>query len=192
MTANEALSKIRVMLGLSEVELDETKVLKDTTTETTETTDITLASATLVDGTIVKTEGDFEVGKQLLVETAEGDIPAPEGQHETTDGLLVSVDAEGVITSIDEVIVEEETKEENFNDDFVNQLVNALKPSFDKIEELSNEVKTLKGEFMEFKDEPGSAKVYNNLDDYTKRENDLMSGRMAKLIELRNNKNKNI
>ena len=188
MTAQEALGKIRVMLGLSEVELDETKVVKDASTETTETTNIELASTTLVDGTIVKTEGDFEVGKQLLVETAEGDIPVPEGQHETTDGLLISVDAEGVITSIDEVVVEEEQKEESFNEDFVNQLVGALKPSLDKIEELSNEIKTLKGEFMEFKDEPGSAKVYNNLSDYTKRENDLMSGRMAKLIELRKNK----
>ena len=186
MTAQEALGKIRVMLGLNEVEVSETNTTTDASVETTETTNIELASATLLDGTIVKTEGDFEVGKQLMVETAEGEIPAPEGSHETTDGLIVSVDANGVITSIDEVVVEEQ--EQNFSDDFIGELVNVLKPSLDKIKELSNDIKTLKGEFMQFKDEPGSVKVYNNLNDYTKRENDLMSGRMAKLVELRKNK----
>jgi hypothetical protein len=185
MTAQEALVKIRLMLGLNDVELSENNTTKDASVETAKTSEIKLASATLVDGTIVKTEGDFEVGKQLLVETAEGDIPAPEGQHETTDGLLVTVDASGIITSIDEIVVEEE---QSFSNDFVSELVNALKPSLDKIESLSNEIKTLKGEFHAFKDEPGSAKVFNNLTDYTKRENDLMSGRMAKLLELRKNK----
>ena len=188
MTAQEALGKIRVMLGLNEVELDETKVVKDADVETTETTDIELASATLVDGTIVKTEGEFEVGKQLVVETEEGDIPAPLGSHETTDGQVISVDAEGVIVSIEEVVVEEEEKEQEFSNDFVSELINTLKPSLDKIEELSNDIKTLKGEFMAFKDEPGSAKIYNNLDDYKQRENDLINGRISKLIELRKQK----
>ena len=187
MTANEALGKIRVMLGLSEVELDETKVVGDASVETTDTTNIELATATLVDGTIVKVEGDFEVGKQLVVETEDGDIPAPEGSHETTDGQIISVDAEGVIVSIEEVVVEEE-QEQEFNDDFVNTLVNALKPSLDKIEELSNEINKLKGEFMEFKDEPGAPKVYNNLNDYTSKEGELINGRIAKLVELRKNK----
>ena len=185
MTANEALGKIRVMLGLSEVELDETKVVGDASAETTDTTNIELATATLVDGTIVKVEGDFEVGKQLVVETEDGEIPAPEGSHETTDGQVISVDAEGVIVSIEEVVVEEE---QEFNDDFVNTLVNALKPSLDKIEELSNEINKLKGEFMEFKDEPGAPKVYNNLNDYTSKEGELINGRIAKLVELRKNK----
>lgn len=190
MTANEALGKIRVMLGLNEVELDETKVVGDASVETTEDNNLQLASATLLDGTIVKVEGEFEVGKQLVVETEEGDLPAPLGNHETTDGLIVSVDEAGVITSIEEVVVEEEQKEE-FSNDLINELVNTLKPSLDKIEELSNDIKTLKGEFMEFKDEPAGAKVYNNLDDYKKRENDLINGRISKLIELRkNNKNK--
>ena len=53
MTATEALDKIRVMLGLEQVE-------STTEVETkTETTTIELAEATLLDGTIVKTEGEF-------------------------------------------------------------------------------------------------------------------------------------
>ena len=182
MTAQEALGKIRVMLGLNEAELSEVNTTEDALVETTE---VKLASTTLLDGTIVETEGDFEVGKQLVVVTEEGEkIPAPEGQHETTDGFILSVDAEGIITSIDEVVAEEEVETE-LSDDIVNQLVNALKPSLEKIDELSKEVNKLKGEFHAFRDEPAGAKVYNNLNEYTTREQDLMTGRVNKLIELR-------
>ena len=186
MTANEALGKIRVMLGLEEVESETTIVETET-----ETTNVELAEATLLDGTVVKVEGEFEVGKELLVVTDETESPAPQGRHETTSGLILSVDENGVITEIEEVVAEEETEvEENFSDDLINQLVSALQPSLDKIEELSNEVKALKGEFHEFRDEPGSPKIYNNLNDINKDEQSIMSGRMAKILEVRRNKNK--
>lgn len=178
MTATEALDKIRVMLGLEQVE-STTEV--ETKTETT----IELAEATLVDGTIVKVEGDFEVGKSLVVVTDEEEIQAPEGNHETTDGVIVSVDENGVITAIEEVVVEEEKEEQNFSDDLISQLVGAIQPSLDKIEELSNEVKALKGEFHEFKDEPAGMKVSNNLSDYKKAEDNILESRMEKIIELR-------
>ena len=183
MTAIEAINKIRIMLGL-----DDANANVDASVEKT-ISNVELASATLLDGTIVKTEGDFEVGKQLLVETAEGDIPAPEGIHETTDGLLVSVDSNGIITSIEEKAVEEtETKEQEFNGDFVNALVNALKPSLDKIDKLTEEVGKLKGQFREYIEEPATPKIYNNLNDLVKREQNLMDSRIAKLVELRKQK----
>jgi len=84
MTKEEAINKIRILLGA------------ETKTEA-------FAQATLVDGTEVSVEGDFEVGKSLSVVTEEGNIPAPEGTHETTDGALVTVDESGVITSIEMV-----------------------------------------------------------------------------------------
>lgn len=185
MTANEALGKIRVMLGLEEVEgVGGESGTSGASVETeTETTNIELAEATLVDGTVVKVEGEFEVGKSLVVVTEEGEIPAPEGNHETTDGVIVSVDADGVITAIEEVVVEE--TEENFSDDLVSQLVSAIQPSLDKIDELSNEVKALKGEFHQFKDEPAGMKVSNNLNDYNKAEDSIMERRMQKILELR-------
>lgn len=191
MTAVEALGKIRVMLGLEEVE-------GTTSLETeTATIDIELAEATLVDGTEVYTEGALEVGNRLLIKTPEGEESpyAPSAIHETTDGLLIGVGEDGEIMEISEVAPEEEVVDEvvvetkeNFNEDFINKLVGVLKPSFDKIDEMSNEIKTLKGEFSEFKDEPAGKKVFNNLNDYQKREADLMGGRVAKLVELRNNK----
>ena len=60
MTAQEALYKIRVMLGVE----DDKNVSLETETETT---DIALAEATLVDGTVVYTDGELEVGNRLLM-----------------------------------------------------------------------------------------------------------------------------
>ena len=87
MNASDALTKIRVMLGM------EPEV---------EATSVELAEATLADGTVVKVEGELAEGKALLVVTEEGEIPAPEGIHETSDGKLITVDAGGVITAIEE------------------------------------------------------------------------------------------
>lgn len=59
--------------------------------------------ATLVDGTKVtnKMEGDFEVGQELYVITAEGEeVAAPSGEHTTESGIVVTVDEAGIITGI--------------------------------------------------------------------------------------------
>ena len=174
MTANEAIKKIKVMLGVEQV------------VETVET-EIQLAEATLVDGTIVKVEGEFEVGKQLLVVTAEGDIAAPEGIHETTDGLLVTVDAQGVITNLEETTKESEEVEAKasteLSEDFVNQIVNILD---NKFKEFETKLQTLNHEFSAFKNEPAGKKITNNLNEVQKSEGDLATARYEKLVEFRN------
>jgi|688.fasta_scaffold504550_3 tRNA(Phe) wybutosine-synthesizing methylase Tyw3 len=174
MTANEAIKKIKVMLGVEQV------------VETAETK-IQLAEATLVDGTIVKVDGEFEVGKQLLVVTAEGDIAAPEGIHETTDGLLVTVDAQGVITNLEETTKESEEVEAKasteLSEDFVNQIVNILD---NKFKEFETKLQTLNHEFSAFKNEPAGKKITNNLNDVQKSEGDLATARYEKLVEFRN------
>lgn len=58
-----------------------------------------MASATLTDGTVIKWEGELAVGTAILVETAEGDIPAPDGTHEVEGGTLVTT-VGGVVTEI--------------------------------------------------------------------------------------------
>ena len=174
MTANEAIKKIKVMLGVEQV------------VETVET-EIQLAEATLVDGTIVKVDGEFEVGKQLLVVTAEGDIAAPEGIHETTDGLLVTVDAQGVITNLEETTEESEEVEAKasteLSEDFVNQIVNILD---NKFKEFETKLQTLNHEFSAFRNEPAGKKITNNLNDVQKSEGDLATARYEKLVEFRN------
>jgi len=174
MTANEAIKKIKVMLGVDQV------------VETAETK-IQLAEATLVDGTIVKVEGEFEVGKQLLVVTAEGDIAAPEGIHETTDGLLVTVDAQGVITNLEETTKESEEVEAKasteLSEDFVNQIVNILD---NKFKEFETKLQTLNHEFSAFKNEPAGKKITNNLNETNQVQGDLATARYEKIVEFRN------
>lgn len=183
MTAQEALYKIRVMLGVEDTN-------KEVSLETETDTNVKLAETTLVDGTTIKTEGEFVEGAQVLVVTPEGDIPAPMGVHETTDGLLVEVDEQGVIVSITEPTEEEAKKEdkksyeEGFNEDVIGQIVGGLKPMFD---ELQNQINTLKGEFSEFKDEPATDKIKNNLNELNRVQNGVVETRLKKIMELREN-----
>jgi hypothetical protein len=172
MTAAEAIKTIKVMLGVDQV------------VETT-VTEVKLAEATLVDGTVVKVEGEFEVGKQLVVVTAEGDVPAPEGIHETTEGLLVTVDAEGVITNLEEKEeeVEAEATEATLSEDFVKQIVNIIDTRFN---ELNNKLQNLNQEFSAFKNEPAGKKITNNLNETNQFQGDIASARFEKIVEFRN------
>lgn len=72
--------------------------------------------AKLVDGTIVRVEGDsteFKVGDALKVMTEAGEIvKAPEGMHELVDGTILVVDAEGKITEVRTPEVKEEEEME--------------------------------------------------------------------------------
>jgi len=177
MTAQEALYKIRVMLGVEDTN-EEVSLETKTSTE-----EVKLAEATLVDGTVVKTEGEFEVGKQLFVVTEEGDIPVPEGLHETSEGVIIGVDEAGIIVSIEEpaeeVIVEEK---EQFGDDLVNQIVGALSP---KLDDLQKQINSIKGEFHEFRDGPATDKIRNNIGAMNKVEQSIHDARMATILEMR-------
>ena len=96
MNAKETLQEIRTMLGFSD-----------------EPIAVELATATLTDGTVIKWEGELSVGTAILVETAEGDIPAPDSTHEVEGGTLVTTVA-GIVTEIVEPEVEIEIEAEEF------------------------------------------------------------------------------
>jgi hypothetical protein len=81
MNAKDTLKQVRVLLGFDE----ETKV--------------EFATATLTDGTIISWEGDLAVGTSIMVQTADGDISAPDATHELEDGTLVTT-VGGVVTEI--------------------------------------------------------------------------------------------
>lgn len=170
MTPNDAISKIRVLLGVQEVA----------------TVEVALASATLVDGTEVSVEGEFEVGKALSVVTEEGNIAAPAGVHQLTDNRLVTVDEAGIITQIEEVapeaqeeeeveveMEEEITEEENSDEeektevviemedkeDMVGKIVEAIAPYFEEIKELKEKVVEMEGKFQKFSKEPAAQPI---------------------------------
>jgi len=98
MNAKETLKEIRTMLGFSE---EETKV--------------EMATATLTDGSIIEWEGELAVGTAVFVQTAEGDIPAPDATHEVEGGMLVTT-VDGIVTEMvePEVEVEVEVAAEEF------------------------------------------------------------------------------
>ena len=187
MTAKEAINKISVMLGVAQEG------------ETAET-QVNLAEATLLDGTKVRVDGDFEVGKPLFVITEEGDVYAPEGKHETETGLVISVDADGVITAIEEKEAEEEAPEEapaeeeaeleaetsvSLSEEVVSQVMNALNAISENISALETRLNATEEEFHTFKNEPAGKKITNNLNEVQKTENDLAAARFNKLVEFR-------
>ncbi len=79
--------------------------------------EIAFGELTLVDGTIVVFEGEeLAAGMLLNVKGEEGIVPAPDGVHETTTGLLVTT-KDGVVEMIEtkeETTVEEVEVENQF------------------------------------------------------------------------------
>ena len=167
MTANNAIQKIRVLLGVEE-----------------EVVAIAMATDKLVDGTEVKVEGELEVGKALVVVTEEGDIPAPAGSHQTESNNIITVDEAGVITQIEEVTeeateeVEEEVKVEmeeevtveveneeeekvevEMEEEMIVKIVEAMKPYFEEIKELKEKVVEMEGNFNAFSKEPATKPI---------------------------------
>jgi len=172
MTTNEAINKIRVLLGAEQPAAEK----------------VEMANATLIDGTEVSVEGDFEVGKTLSVITEEGSIPAPAGVHQTTENLLVTVNDAGIITQIEEISeeaqkdeekeeMEEDKKEEvamedhgdkekmeeedkvEMQEEMIVKIVDAMKPYFEEIKEMQKEVEEMKAKFQKFSKEPAAKPV---------------------------------
>jgi len=64
------------------------------------------ASATLKDGTTVEAE-EFAPGNPLFIVAEDGTKkPAPEGEHQTDDGNIIEVDADGNIVGVENAAVE--------------------------------------------------------------------------------------
>jgi hypothetical protein len=75
---------------------------------------VAFGELTLVDGTVVKFEGDAPVeGGALMVVGADGEVPAPDGTHETSTGLLITTQG-GIIQSIEEKQMETPVAAEEF------------------------------------------------------------------------------
>ena len=193
MNVNDVIKKLKVMLSTDEVV--ETK----------------FAEATLVDGVEVYTEGELEVGAILFVRAGEGvseDPFAPAGQHETTDGKIITVGENGEITSIEdkaeEVEAEEEIKEEvkmeeeeeikveekEFDmDELVEAIVEIVKPQGEVIEELKKELGALKERFNKVAGEPAAKPVRNTFSENKAIRDEMFAKRMDALAAIRKSKN---
>jgi len=63
--------------------------------------EVKLAQMTLIDGVTVLEAEAFEPEYSVGIVTAEGIVPAPVGVHETTDGMVITVEVEGIIKSVE-------------------------------------------------------------------------------------------
>ena len=203
MTVNEAITKLRVMLSGSTEEVIETPVSMEEEITTEEET-VKMAEATLVDGTMVYTEGELAVGAILYVSTEEDEDPfAPEGMHETSEGIMITVGANGEITSIEEaaaeetleeekteeVEMEEEVKEEVKEEMTSEELLGAIAELISEYKkEVKEEMNSLTERFDAIADEPATKPVRNN---FTKEAADAKTkadARLEALIAIRKGK----
>jgi len=191
MTVNDAISKLRVMLGAA-------------TEEVKEVSKTNMAEATLVDGVEVYTEGELQAGAILFVRAGEGaseDPFAPEGKHETTDGLLITVGESGEITNVEEKGSEESVSEaeESFEEEeevivkekdfdvegLLEGIAGMLEPYTEEIKELKEELSVLTSRFNEVADEPAAKKVANTFSQEAQNRATTAEARFERLVSLR-------
>lgn len=79
--------------------------------------------ATLVDGTIVKWDGELMEGTALIVVTPEGEVAAPDGTHELEDGTIIET-AGGLVLSI--AAVGEEAAADVEDNEFTAEMLSEL------------------------------------------------------------------
>ncbi len=203
MTVNEAITKLRVMLSGSTEEVIETPIAMEEEIATEEET-VKMAEATLVDGTMVYTEGELAIGSILYVSTEEDEDPfAPEGMHETSEGMMITVGANGEITSIEEAateapaeevteevaleeeVIEEEVKTEMTSEELLGAIAELIS---DYKKEVKEEMNSLTERFNAIADEPATKPVRNN---FTKEAADAKTkadARLEALIAIRKGK----
>ena len=166
MTVNDMVKKLRVMLAVDAAVVRRSK----------------FADATLVDGTEVYTDGELVVGATLLVKVGEGEESpyAPEGIHETTEGLLIGVGPNGEIMEISEVaaenapeVVTEEVMEEVVveapvseealpaTEELLAGIAEMIAPFTEEIAALTTEVTELKAKFSKLAGEPAAKPIRN-------------------------------
>ena len=139
MNSKEVLKEIRTILGFSE-----------------EKKEVEMATATLVDGTIVEYDGELAVGTEIFVQTGEGLIPAPDAVHEVEGGLLVTTEG-GIVTEIvepvaevalEEVIVEvPEEVSAIVTTEVLEAIAEAIAPVLEEVAMLKEEMKRMKKGF---------------------------------------------
>lgn len=155
--------------------------------------------AKLVDGTQIKVSGDSLVeGAKVVVVTAEGEIPAPDGVHELEDGSKVET-KDGIIAKVEEAVKEAEAPEVEkpevevsvpvgMEQEMVELVKEFVAKMGDKIKKMEEQMSSLSNEFESFKKEPASKKIADGKTDFKKSINkeDDVEAKIAAILSLRN------
>jgi len=197
--------KIRVKEGLvdaidyqrveDEVDMEETEKEKvEDENEMAEHGDeeVKMVTAELVDGTIVETDTEeLKVGDSLFVVTEEGRTPAPDSDHETKDGKIVTTE-DGIVVKIEEKVEVEETVEVEEELNF-GELLETFTEAFNKLNSELNvmreEFDTMRENFNKFSAEPAGERIFTNKHkEMVKNKKEQQFSKLEALAALRRNK----
>jgi hypothetical protein len=140
--------------------------------------------AKLIDGTVVKVEGDSVVeGAKVVVVTEQGELPAPDGVHELEDGSKIET-KDGAIVVVSPAEVEEvedlasgpyenempPVGGEKVDVEMMDLLKEFIKKMSEKMNAMEAKLSSVQSEFNSFKKEPAGKKVSDGKKEFNKQE----------------------
>jgi hypothetical protein len=152
--------------------------------------------AKLVDGTVVKVEGDSLMeGAKVVVVTPDAEIPAPDGVHELEDGTKVET-KDGIIARVEEAVADVEEVEDEMGKKMIDNpaimesemmelLKEFVKKMGEKMSQMEQSYSSLQNEFNAFKKEPAAPKVKDGKTDFNKEMEDALDARIKALNSLK-------
>ena len=189
MKVTDVIKKLKIMLAES------TEVVSD------EIVKEKMAEATLVSGEEVYTEGEMVPGAILFVRAGEGvseDPFAPEGLHETTSGLIITVGEGGEIVSVEEKAPVEAKKEkmaedetatksevEMSLDDILMAIAQILAPYIKDMNGIKEEIEVLESRFNKIANEPAAKRISSSFKADIATPTTTAEARFEKLVQLR-------
>jgi hypothetical protein len=151
--------------------------------------------AKLVDGTVVKVEGDSIVeGAAVKVVTEQGEIPAPDGVHEledgskveTKDGLIVMVKAAEAEAPLEDANEEAPAGGEKVDIEMMDLLKEFIKRMSEKMASMEAQLSSVQNDFNSFKKEPAGKKISDGKTEFNKQENsDDMDAKINAIMSMR-------
>lgn len=162
--------------------------------------------AKLKDGTQIKVEGDSVIeGAKVMVVTAEGELPAPDGVHELEDGSKVET-KDGVIVKLEPAMeekpeVEVEISAEKMEDvvedipaadigdpvevEMLDMLKDFIKKMSEKMAKMEEKMSKMDSDFNAFKKEPAAKKIADGKTEFNKMSKDAGDDMIAGIMRLR-------
>jgi hypothetical protein len=116
----------------------------------------TMAKAKLTDGTEIMTdeEGDFKVGEKLYAITKEGEkVSAPEGEHTTDSGIVLTVNGEGFITGVKYPDMAGQGSLEDYKKE-MKKMKEAMSEMMAVMSKFSKDFESYKNDYEDFKNSP--------------------------------------